>query len=100
MIVFPEVATHGYTSFDWFLDKDIINASKNRWKKSFPRPKGITAIVGTIRPNTENDGRRFLIRRPSFTTENCSDTPTKRFCPNTTFSTTRVISSRRRAENV
>ncbi|HEV8160373.1 MAG TPA: nitrilase-related carbon-nitrogen hydrolase, partial [Pyrinomonadaceae bacterium] len=24
MIVFPEVATHGYTSFDWFLDKDII----------------------------------------------------------------------------
>ena len=27
MIVFPEVATHGYTSQDWFQDRDIIKAA-------------------------------------------------------------------------
>src|SRR5215203_2676704 len=60
MIVFPEVVTHGYTSQDWFQDRDIINASGEPLEKIIPATKGIIAIVGTIRPNTETDGRRLF----------------------------------------
>jgi NAD+ synthase (glutamine-hydrolysing) len=60
MIVFPEVCTHGYTSQDWFQDRDIINASLEPLEKIIPATEGITAIVGTIRPNTDPDGRRLF----------------------------------------
>jgi len=60
LIVFPEVATHGYTSFDWFQDRDIINSSLEPLEKIIPATEGITAIVGTIRPNTETDGKRLF----------------------------------------
>ena len=60
MIVFPEVVTHGYTSQDWFQDRDIINASLEPLEAIIPETAGITAIVGTIRPNTETDGRRLF----------------------------------------
>lgn len=60
MIVFPEVVTHGYTSQDWFQDRDIINASLEPLERIIPATKGITAIVGTIRPNEETDGRRLF----------------------------------------
>ncbi|MBA2620715.1 MAG: NAD+ synthase, partial [Acidobacteria bacterium] len=53
LIVFPEVATHGYTSFDWFLDKDIIETVEKPLEKILPATKGITAIVGTIRKTGE-----------------------------------------------
>ncbi len=60
MIVFPEVVTHGYTSFDWFQDRDIINAALEPLEKIIPATEGITAIVGTIRPNEETDGKRLF----------------------------------------
>ncbi len=60
LIVFPEVATHGYTSQDWFQDADIINASLDPLHKIIPATAGITAIVGTIRPNEDKDGRRLF----------------------------------------
>jgi NAD+ synthase (glutamine-hydrolysing) len=60
MIVFPEVVTHGYTSQDWFLDKDIIECVSEPLKKIVDATKGITAIVGTIRKNNETDGRRLF----------------------------------------
>ncbi len=60
MIGFPEVVTHGYTSQDWFQDRDIINASLEPLEAIIPETAGITAIVGTIRPNTETDGRRLF----------------------------------------
>jgi NAD+ synthase (glutamine-hydrolysing) len=60
MIVFPEVVTHGYTSQDWFLDKDIIECVEKPLQKIVEATKGITAIVGTIRKNNENDGRRLF----------------------------------------
>ncbi len=59
LIVFPEITTHGYTSQDWFQDPDIIAHSLESLEKIIPATKGITAIVGTIRPNTGNDGRRI-----------------------------------------
>ncbi|MBA2735336.1 MAG: NAD+ synthase [Pyrinomonadaceae bacterium] len=60
LIVFPEVTTHGYTSFDWFQDRDIIDSALEPLEKIIPATEGITAIVGTIRPNTETDGKRLF----------------------------------------
>lgn len=60
LIVFPEVTTHGYTSQDWFQDSDIINSSLDTLGKIIPATVGITAIVGTIRPNEDKDGRRLF----------------------------------------
>lgn len=59
LIVFPEVTTFGYTSQDWFQDPDIIAHSLVPLEKIIPTTEGITAIVGTIRPNTATDGRRI-----------------------------------------
>ncbi|MEP7148989.1 MAG: NAD+ synthase [Acidobacteriota bacterium] len=59
LIVFPELITHGYTSQDWFQDPDIIQHSLDPLKEIIPTTEGITAIVGTIRPNEDNDGRRL-----------------------------------------
>lgn len=59
LIVFPEVITHGYTSQDWFQDPDIIQHALDPLKEIIPATEGITAIVGTIRPNEDNDGRRL-----------------------------------------
>lgn len=60
MVVFPEVVTHGYTSQDWFQDGDIIERALEPLEKIIPAVKGITAVVGTIRPNEETDGRRLF----------------------------------------
>jgi NAD+ synthase (glutamine-hydrolysing) len=60
LIVFPEVVTHGYTSQDWFQDPDIIAHSLEPLEKIIPATKGITSVVGTIRPNDNPDGRRLF----------------------------------------
>ena len=59
LIVFPEVITHGYTSQDWFQDPDIIAHALDPLHQIIPSTTGITAVVGTIRPNEDNDGRRL-----------------------------------------
>jgi NAD+ synthase (glutamine-hydrolysing) len=59
LIVLPELITHGYTSQDWFQDPDIIQHALDPLKEIIPATEGITAIVGTIRPNEDNDGRRL-----------------------------------------
>ena len=60
LVVFPEVAIHGYTSLDWFQDADIINGSLEPLEKIIPETEGITAVVGTIRPNNDRDGKRLF----------------------------------------
>jgi NAD+ synthase (glutamine-hydrolysing) len=60
IVVFPEVATHGYTSQDWFQDGDIVNHSSEPLQSIIPATGGITAVVGTIRPNGDQDGRRLF----------------------------------------
>ena len=51
LVVFPEVATHGYTSQDWFQDADIIEHVLEPLESIIPATKGLTAVIGTIRPN-------------------------------------------------
>ena len=60
LVVFPEVVTHGYTSQDWFQDADIIASSGECLREIVAATSGITAIVGTIRPNKDRDGRRLF----------------------------------------
>jgi NAD+ synthase (glutamine-hydrolysing) len=60
LIVFPEVATHGYTSFDWFLDKDIIETVGEPLPKIIAATKGITAVVGTVRKTGDANGRKLF----------------------------------------
>jgi NAD+ synthase (glutamine-hydrolysing) len=60
LIVFPELTTHGYTSQDWFQDADIISHALEPLERIIPETKGITAIIGTIRPNEDKDGRRLF----------------------------------------
>ena len=60
LIVFPEVVVHGYTSFDWFLDKDIVGCSLEPLEKIIPATVGITAVIGTIRPSMEETGRKLF----------------------------------------
>jgi NAD+ synthase (glutamine-hydrolysing) len=60
MIVFPEVATHGYTSLDWFQDRDIIENSLEPLNEIIPATQGITVVLGTIRPNPDAEGKRLI----------------------------------------
>ncbi|MCU0240131.1 MAG: NAD(+) synthase, partial [Pyrinomonadaceae bacterium] len=59
IVVFPEVCTHGYTSQDWFQDRDIIKNISQPLEQIIPATIGITAIIGTVRPNNDKDGRRL-----------------------------------------
>ncbi|MBV6495714.1 MAG: NAD+ synthase [Acidobacteria bacterium ACB1] len=59
LVVFPELVTHGYTSQDWFQDRDIISHVDDALTAIVPATAGITAIVGTVRRNEDNDGRRL-----------------------------------------
>jgi len=60
LVVFPEVATHGYTSQDWFQDRDIVARVGEPLAAIIPATTGITVIVGTVRKNDDNDGRRLF----------------------------------------
>ncbi|QYO65569.1 NAD+ synthase [Leptolyngbya sp. 7M] len=60
LIVFPEVCIHGYTSQDWFQDRDIINSALEPLESLIPATEGITAVIGTIRPNEDSDGKRLF----------------------------------------
>ncbi|HMQ03059.1 MAG TPA: NAD+ synthase [Pyrinomonadaceae bacterium] len=59
LVVFPEITTHGYTSQDWFQDPDIIDQALDPLDQILPVTHGIAAVVGVIRRNFDNDGRRL-----------------------------------------
>lgn len=60
LIVFPEACIQGYTSFDWFLDRDLQRCALEPVEKIIPATKGITAVVGTVRPSELTTGRRLF----------------------------------------
>ena len=59
LIVFPETCIQGYTSFDWFLDRDVQRCALEPLQEIIDATKNITAIVGTVRPSGLNTGRRL-----------------------------------------
>src|ERR687889_1352280 len=60
LVVFPEVAVQGYTSLDWFLDRDIAESALKPLEKIIPATRGLTAVVGTVRPTGAAHGRRLF----------------------------------------
>src|SRR6185295_11321567 len=60
LVVLPEVALQGYTSLDWFLDRDIAARSIEPLNRIIDATEGITAIVGTVRPTNLPNGRRLF----------------------------------------
>jgi len=59
LVVLPEVSVQGYTSLDWFLDRDLERCSLKPLEKIIAATEGITAIVGTVRPSGVAAGRRL-----------------------------------------
>src|SRR5712691_6055149 len=59
LIVFPEVTIQGYTSLDWFLDPDVVRSALDPLYKIIEATEGLTAIVGTVRPNDQATGRKL-----------------------------------------
>ena len=59
LIVFPETCVQGYTSFDWFLDRDVQRCALEPLERIIDATKGITAVVGTVRPSGLTTGRRL-----------------------------------------
>jgi NAD+ synthase (glutamine-hydrolysing) len=60
MVVLPETAIQGYTSLDWFLDRDVERCSLRPLEKIIAAAEGITAVVGTVRPSGLTTGRRLF----------------------------------------
>jgi NAD+ synthase (glutamine-hydrolysing) len=56
----PEACVQGYTSLDWFLDRDVARCVLQPLEKIIQATEGITAIVGTVRPNELATGRRLF----------------------------------------
>src|ERR1051326_4190645 len=59
LIVFPEITIQGYTSFDWFLDSDVVRSALEPLDEIVQATEGLTVIVGTIRPNDQPTGRKL-----------------------------------------
>jgi len=60
LVVFPETCIQGYTSFDWFLDREVQRCALEPLQKIIDATKEITAIVGTVRPTNLTTGRRLF----------------------------------------
>ncbi len=59
LVVFPEVCVQGYTSLDWFLDRDVVRCVLKPLDRIIAATEGVTAIVGTVRPAELPTGRKL-----------------------------------------
>lgn len=59
LVVLPETSIQGYTSLDWFLDRDVERCALSPLKDIIDATEGITAIVGTVRPSDLATGKRL-----------------------------------------
>src|SRR5215213_10156562 len=59
LVVLPETCIQGYTSLDWFLDREVQRCALAPLQKIIDATKNITAIVGTVRPSDLPTGRRL-----------------------------------------
>ncbi|HEY5446721.1 MAG TPA: nitrilase-related carbon-nitrogen hydrolase, partial [Pyrinomonadaceae bacterium] len=60
LVVLPETAVQGYTSLDWFLDRDVERCALQPLPEIIAATEGITAVVGTVRPSGLTTGRRLF----------------------------------------
>ena len=93
LIVFPEVTIQGYTSFDWFLDPDVVRSALDPLEKIIQATEGLTAIVGTVRPNDQETGRKLYNSAAVIRDRKLLGFADKTLLRNTTCSTIRVTSN-------
>ncbi|HKE60407.1 MAG TPA: NAD+ synthase [Pyrinomonadaceae bacterium] len=60
LVVLPETSVQGYTSLDWFLDRDVQRCALQPLQQIIAATEGITAVVGTVRPSELPTGRRLF----------------------------------------
>jgi NAD+ synthase (glutamine-hydrolysing) len=60
VVVLPETSIQGYTSLDWFLDRDVARCALSPLAEIIAATSGLTAVVGTVRPNETGTGRRLF----------------------------------------
>ena len=60
VVVLPETCIQGYTSLDWFLDRDIACCVLQPLDQIIQATESLTAIVGTVRPTGLPQGRRLF----------------------------------------
>ena len=60
LVVLPETSIQGYTSLDWFLDRDVERCALQPLQQIIDATAGITAVVGTVRPSQLTTGRRLF----------------------------------------
>jgi len=60
LVVVPETAIQGYTSLDWFLDRDVALHALDPLEQIIRATEGLTAVVGTVRPTGNTGGRRLF----------------------------------------
>ena len=60
LVVVPETAIQGYTSLDWFLDRDVALHALDPLEQIIRATEGLTAVVGTVRPTGNMGGRRLF----------------------------------------
>src|ERR1044072_10046008 len=60
LVVLPETSIQGYTSLDWFLDKEVQRCALKPLDQIIEVTKGITAIVGTVRSSVLPTGLRLF----------------------------------------
>ena len=54
------MAIQGYTSLDWFLDRDVVRCALKPLDEIIATTEGLTAIVGTVRPSALPTGRKLF----------------------------------------
>ncbi|HSS19099.1 MAG TPA: NAD+ synthase [Pyrinomonadaceae bacterium] len=59
LVVLPETCIQGYTSLDWFLDRDVAQCVLQPLEQIIQATAGLTAVVGTVRPTNQPTGRRL-----------------------------------------
>jgi NAD+ synthase (glutamine-hydrolysing) len=59
LVVLPETCIQGYTSLDWFLDRDVAHCVLQPLEEIIQATEGLTAVVGTVRPTNQETGRRL-----------------------------------------
>jgi NAD+ synthase (glutamine-hydrolysing) len=60
LVAFPEAAIQGYTSGDWFLDGEVVNATLSQLDRVVQATEGISAVVGTVRPAGLAAGKKLF----------------------------------------
>ena len=93
LVVFPETCIQGYTSFDWFLDRDVQRCALDPLQKIVEATKGITAVVGTVRPSGLLTGRRLYNAAAVIRNQELLGFADKTLLPDTTSSTIHATSN-------